>query len=31
MNDVGKIQKYKMREQAIEKLGLQKEAGIETA
>ena len=31
MNDAGKIQKYKMREQAIEKLGLQKEAGIETA
>ena len=31
MNDAGKIQKYKMREQAIEKLGLQKEAKIETA
>ena len=26
MNDAGKIQKYKMREQAIEKLGLQKAA-----
>ena len=31
MNDAGKIQKYKMREQAIEKLGLQKDAAIETA
>ena len=31
MNDAGKIQKYKMREQAIEKLGLQKAASIETA
>ena len=31
MNDAGKIQKYKMREQAIEKLGLQKDASIETA
>ncbi len=31
MNDAGKIQKYKMREQAIQKLGLQKAAGIETA
>ncbi len=31
MNDAGKIQKYKMREQAIEKLGLQQEAKIETA
>ena len=31
MNDAGKIQKYKMREQAVEKLGLQKDAAIETA
>ena len=31
MNDAGKIQKYKMREQAIAKLGLQKAASIETA
>ena len=31
MNAAGKILKYKMREQAIEKLGLQKEARIETA
>ena len=31
MNDAGKIQKYKMREQAVEKLGLQKAAAIETA
>ena len=31
MNDAGKIQKFKMREQAIEKLGLQKDASIETA
>ena len=31
MNDAGKIQKYKMREQAIEKLGLQKAASVETA
>ena len=31
MNDAGKIQKYKMREQAIEKLGLQKAASIVTA
>ena len=31
MNDAGKIQKYKMREQAIEKLGLQADAAIETA
>jgi fatty-acyl-CoA synthase len=31
MNDAGKIQKFKMREMAIEKLGLQKAAGIVTA
>ena len=31
MNDAGKIQKYKMREQAVEMLGLQKDASIETA
>ena len=31
MNAAGKILKYKMREDAIEKLGLQKAAGIETA
>lgn len=31
MNDAGKIQKYKMREMAIEKLGLQADASIETA
>ena len=31
MNDAGKIQKYKMREQAVEKLGLQADASIETA
>ena len=31
MNDAGKIQKYKMREMAVEKLGLQKDAAIETA
>ena len=31
MNDAGKIQKYKMREEAVQKLGLQKAASIETA
>ncbi len=31
MNDAGKIQKYKMREQAIQKLNLQQAAAIETA
>ena len=31
MNDAGKIQKFKMREMAVEKLGLQKAAGIVTA
>jgi fatty-acyl-CoA synthase len=31
MNDAGKIQKYKMREQAVEKLGLQADGSIETA
>ncbi len=31
MNDAGKIQKFRMREQAIAKLGLQKAATIETA
>ncbi|MBQ6121612.1 MAG: AMP-binding protein, partial [Clostridia bacterium] len=31
MNEAGKIQKYKMREQAVQKLGLQKDAAIETA
>ena len=31
MNDAGKIQKYKMREMAVEKLGLQKAASVETA
>ena len=31
MNAAGKIQKYKMRENAIEKLGLQKAAKVETA
>ena len=31
MNDAGKIQKYKMREQAVERLGLQQDAAIETA
>ncbi len=31
MNDAGKIQKYKMREEAIRKLGLEKDASIETA
>ncbi len=31
MNAAGKILKYKMREQAIERLKLQKAAGIETA
>jgi len=31
MNAAGKIQKYKMREQAIEKLGLQKAASVVTA
>ncbi|MBQ9594141.1 MAG: AMP-binding protein [Lachnospiraceae bacterium] len=31
MNDAGKIQKYKMREDAVKKLGLQKAASIETA
>ncbi|MCQ2406601.1 MAG: AMP-dependent synthetase, partial [Oscillospiraceae bacterium] len=31
MNAAGKILKYKMRENAIEKLGLQKAANIETA
>ena len=31
MNDAGKIQKYKMREMAIQKLGLQQAASVETA
>ena len=31
MTVTGKIQKYRMREMAIEELGLQKTAGIETA
>ena len=31
MNDAGKIQKYKMREEAVKKLGLEKAASIETA
>ena len=31
MNGAGKILKYKMRENAVEKLGLQKDAAIETA
>ncbi len=31
MNDAGKIQKFKMREEAVKKLGLEKAAGIETA
>ena len=31
MNAAGKILKYKMREEAIERLGLQNEAGIDTA
>ncbi|MBP5271558.1 MAG: AMP-binding protein, partial [Clostridia bacterium] len=31
MNDAGKIQKFKMREEAVEKLGLQQDAAIETA
>ena len=31
MNDAGKIQKYKMREEAVKKLGLEKAAKIETA
>ena len=31
MNAAGKIQKYKMRENAIEKLGLHKAASVETA
>ncbi len=31
MNEAGKIQKYKMREAAVELLGLQQDAGIETA
>jgi fatty-acyl-CoA synthase len=31
MNAAGKILKYKMREDAVEKLGLQKAAAIETA
>jgi fatty-acyl-CoA synthase len=31
MNAAGKIMKYKMREEAVEKLGLQKAAAIETA
>ena len=31
MNDAGKIQKYKMREMAIEQLGLQQAASVETA
>ena len=31
MNAAGKILKYKMRQDAIEKLGLQKAASIETA
>ena len=31
MNAAGKILKYKMREEAIERLKLQKAAGVETA
>ncbi|MCR5293595.1 MAG: AMP-binding protein [Lachnospiraceae bacterium] len=31
MNDAGKIQKYKMREEAVKKLGLEQDASIETA
>ena len=31
MNDAGKIQKFKMRQEAVEKLGLQQDAAIETA
>ena len=31
MTVIGKIQKYRMREMAIEELGLQEAAGIETA
>ena len=31
MTVTGKIQKFKMREQAIDELGLHKAAGIETA
>ena len=31
MNEAGKIQKFKMREEAIEYLGLQDAASIETA
>ena len=31
MKDAGKIQKYKMREQAVKKFGLEKDASIETA
>ena len=31
MNEAGKIQKYKMREEAVELLGLQEAANIETA
>ena len=31
MNDAGKIQKFKMRQEAVEKLGLQQDAPIETA
>ena len=31
MNDAGKIQKFKMREEAVKKLGLEKAASIETA
>jgi fatty-acyl-CoA synthase len=31
MNAAGKILKYKMREDAVKKLGLQKAAGIVTA
>ncbi|MBQ6019168.1 MAG: AMP-binding protein [Clostridia bacterium] len=31
MNDAGKIQKFRMREEAIRKLGLQQDASIETA
>ena len=31
MTVTGKVQKYKLREQAIEELGLQADAAIETA
>jgi fatty-acyl-CoA synthase len=31
MNDAGKIQKFKMREAAVKKLGLEKAASIVTA